>query len=532
MAKAGRRYVSALIDVAKEALLLFVFGALTIVALYYFSESGPIRAMREALLSAHLVFQAYGDSVPQTPVHMRVIAFDEQYCAAKLDGNVQPCQPKGPIDRADLAEFVERAATASPKAIVIDVEPFLIGKCDTQTRKLVRAILVASRVAPVILPRTSLWNGSILLNGPTFFDECSGEFSNTELAEIEEGKGIFFGHALLSSTHFLGVVDSIRPWILADIPNSVHLDDFTRPGQTRVRVPQIALIGALALHAQSGADLLSVLQASGLETRWHTSTDPTNPPSPLEHCGVQTPNCTLVVGPITDPPSPVRISFRFGNQSRMAETEEEHQRNLIFSRLSFSRFNASAAKDLSNLNDMLFLAAATAEAYGDIHPSAIGRLPGGYILANAIFDFSDGKTIRELPRFVAMKEDLISLVLFVGATSLLAISFTFLISWMNFFSDRSAPQILSWIWPLTLVMTAFWETYAAWEKLHSDFSQGEFSYAVIGCVVGLVDLKAAAEMSLKSVGVRGQRTRPIESQPNEEGAAPHVPLQQQVAPTE
>ncbi|CDX58715.1 hypothetical protein MPL3365_30271 [Mesorhizobium plurifarium] len=527
MAQAGRRYVSALIDMAKEALLLFVFGALTIAALYYFAQSGPVRAMREALLSAHLVFQAYGDSVPQTSVHMRIIAFDEQYCAAKFDSNVQACQPKGPIDRGDLAEFVERAAIASPKAIVIDVEPFRIGKCDTQTRKLVRAILAASRVAPVILPRTSLWNGSVLLYGPTFFDECTGEFTPSELAEIEEGNGIFFGHALLSSTHFLGVVDSIRPWILADIPNSMYLSDVARPGQTRVRLPQIALIGALALRAQSGVELLSMLQASALETRWHTSIDPTKLPSPLKHCGVQeAPNCTLAVGSLTDPPGPMRLSFRFGNQSKMVETEKEHQRTLVFSRLSFSRFNDSAAKDLSTLNEMVFVAAATAEAYGDIHPSSVGRLPGGYILANAIFDFSDGKTIREVPRFSAMQEDLVGFAWFVASTAFLAICFTFVVSWTNLFPRQSPSQLLAWIWPISLILTASHETYAAWEKIHSDFSQGEFSYAVIGCVVGLVDLKAAVEMSLKSVGKRGEHIHQPEIEQKEQASTP--PPQQEI----
>ena len=56
--KADKRYKSALRDLAIEASLLLLFGTLVMGALYYLADSGPIKALRESLLSSHLVSQA------------------------------------------------------------------------------------------------------------------------------------------------------------------------------------------------------------------------------------------------------------------------------------------------------------------------------------------------------------------------------------------------------------------------------------------------------------------------------------------
>lgn len=479
---------------AWRPMVLFSVGCALLYALYEAADSGPFAAMREALLSAHLRASAYS-SAPKMPVAVRMIVFDEDYCNRRDGTPFANCQPAGPINRAEIARILRLAERSNPRAILLDFGPYARSHCDDTTLALIQAVIDVSKQSPVILPRELIGEGELRQDGIQFFDQCESKLSATDLSALRSGSRVFFGHADLQSSRPEVAIDSIRPWLVADIG----------PIPKRRRIPAVSLVAALAAGPRTAQELFQVLQLNGLETRWRSDSAHEVSQAKLEFClEARRDGCLLSDVHLWSLPQPWRLSFPIGWETTSALSQQQLERVNVLTHISALHFDEERAMALGREGHIphILIIGATAPAYGDVHRTVMGLMPGAVIHAEAIFDFVVDGFIQVEASRISFWKDVKSLLLFTLYTSAIALVVcslpilfrmrTFICAEGNEWSVGDAWP-LKRVWPLTLFVMAAYKLYSIWASMHQEFSEGLFSYTFLAMFVAGAHLFAVVE---------------------------------------
>jgi hypothetical protein len=138
--------------------------------------------------------------------------------------------------------------------------------------------------------------------------------------------------------------------------------------------------------------------------------------------------------------------------------------------------------------------AGSSPAFGDIHYTPIGRVPGGLIIVNAAFNFGQGGFLKsdngESP-FANILEAAIIVVLSAVLTACLVLVAYFVRARLR--RRARVEQELVWAWPVSLVATSMWSAVRAWSAVHTEFDKGLLTFTLITFLFALVEFRGALE---------------------------------------
>ncbi|NEH55566.1 CHASE2 domain-containing protein [Rhizobium leguminosarum] len=466
-----------------------ILGALLSFAFVDWSNFAPVVAARDAIGNANMEAQAYGKPLPFSNLKMTLISVQNEACEEPREVP-DDCALSATINRSQLAKLIALTAQSGARVLAIDVLPSVKTTCDKATTDLLQAITAASQQMIVVMLRP-LVGSEPYSEAQMFWDQCS------VVPEIPD-LPVFFGHAFLSSTslddNYFGLTGAIQPWVIADISGTKQGDVYRR------RIPSFSLVVSLAAQAENAAALRKKLDDAGLETRRRVATANRKSTESLHYCARPDARCDLVVGTMKPTPDALRINFHLGWIGTVT-TDLDREKAAVLKIVQSRYFNSETAiYQRTNEPNGITLIAAGDPASGDWHSTPIGRIPGGLIVANAVYAFTNAQFLQVEDSSGVWFSELISMV--IAAISAAVVS-TVIIFWRAYCDHRSGRAVrlvhtLKWVWPLVLIGTSICGVLLAWQKMHSDFSNGVLSFALVGVVVGVVNIRDAIESFLST----------------------------------
>jgi hypothetical protein len=484
-------------------LLLIIFGVLVAFLLIGGSKFPAVVAARDAVADANMAAQAHDRPLPFENLNMTLVEIQGSSCPdSKFQSN---CAPSPVVDRAKLAQLILVAAQSEARVLAIDIMPSNRPTCDEATKALLDAISVAASKMIVVMPRTLTSVGPYYSEEETFWDQCSSD------APLRSADRIFFTHPILSQIpDNRGLTGTIRPWVVADV------DGKTAEGDTRTfvrRIPSFSLVVSLASNLPAAAysperaqndltELRTMLDNSGLETRSLALPDPARKPEPLRYCTLTNDACSLEVGPLSQASELMRINFHFSLPEPTPSNQARVQKSGQLRDVSSKYFNDEMAKGIAGRTaSQTILIATTDLNSGDIHNTPIGQIPGALIVANAVYAFTNAQFMHaeegSLPSWSEIESIGLIAIATVGVSILLLVVYSRATQKRN--PTTPWEQALEWAWPIALILTSLLAVFLAWQKMHSDFSNGVLSFALLGILAGIVDIRLAAEEILSSL---------------------------------
>jgi len=447
--------------------------------------------------------QAQDRPLPFENLNMTLVEIQRSSCP---DGKFQSnCAPSPLVDRAQLAKLILVAAQSEARVLAIDIMPSNRPTCDEATKALLDAISVAASKMIVVMPRSLASVGPYYSEEETFWDQCSSD------ATLHSADRILFTHPILSQIpDDRGLTGAIRPWVVADVVGK------TADGESRIfrrRIPSLSLVVSLASNLPAAAyspgraqndltELRTTLDNSGLESRSLALPEAARKPEPLHYCILAIDECSLEVGPLSQASELMRINFHFALPQPTASTTAQLQKGRQLHVVSSEYFNDEMAKGIAGLPaPQTILIATTDFNSGDVHNTPIGQIPGALIVANAVYAFTNAQFMQTENGSLPSWSEIESIALIAIAT--VVISILFLVGYSqatrNWNPATSWGEALDWAWPTALILTSLLAVFLAWQKMHSDFSNGMLSFALLGIFAGIVDIRLAAEEILSSL---------------------------------
>ncbi|NTH66584.1 CHASE2 domain-containing protein [Agrobacterium rhizogenes] len=483
--------------------LLLIFGVAIAFLLIGGTKFPALVAARDAVADANMAAQARDRPLPFENLNMTLVEIQGSTCP---EGNFQTnCAPSPLVDRSELAKLILVASRSEARVLAIDIMPSNRPTCDDATKALLDAISVAASKMIVVMPRTLTSVGPYYSEQETFWDQCSGD------VPLGSEDGIFFTHPILSQIpDNRGLTGAIRPWVIADVVGK------TADGDTRIfrrRTPSFSLVVSLASNLPAAAysaeraqndlsGLRKMLDNSGLETRHFALPDPAQQPEPLRYCTLTNDACNLEIGPLSQASELMRINFHFAIPEPTPSTIAQLQKNRQLHDVSSKYFNDEMAKGMTGRSTpQTVLLATTDLSSGDVHNTPIGQIPGGLVVANAVYAFTDAQFMKTEGGSLPSWSEIESIVLIAISTVGLSLLFLELYSLATRKQNPAIPweEALDWAWPIALILTSLIAVLLAWQKMHSDFSNGVLSFALLGILAGMIDIRLSTEELLSGL---------------------------------